>query len=65
MLTSIFARIGTFVLEYVWKKLVDFLKKIFRRNQIDKESKESVQPLKDATDGKKVDDATDSALDRF
>lgn len=58
---------GKMVLEFLLGRLMDFLKvKIEerkRRLEIEKQARESVEKLKNAKDGKGIDDSVDSALD--
>jgi hypothetical protein len=51
-----------FVLEWAYRKVARFFKKIFRREEIKREAKESVKPLKEAQTGEEIDAATDDAL---
>jgi hypothetical protein len=61
--------IGTWFFELLLKDLVSFLQSKWSAYQaqkkIEADAKASVQPLKDATDGKGVDDGTGSALDHI
>jgi hypothetical protein len=68
---SILTSIGTFVLNWLWKKALDFVLGIVgfftRQKEIKKESDASVDPLKKANpeSEKEIDDATKGALDGF
>lgn len=68
-LTGPIGWIAQFVLDYVFKKLwawiTNAIRTWLRRKQIDKESKQSVEPLKKAQTAEEIDRATDDALDGF
>jgi hypothetical protein len=59
----------TFILNWLWGKLLAFLtlttQKIIRKEEIKKEAEESVKPLEDAETADEIDKGADSALDNF
>lgn len=61
--------LGRFLIPYFLERLAVVIKEQYdkrvKRNEDSKKAKESVTPLKDATSGKEIDDASRKALDDF
>ncbi len=66
---SFIATVATQIVQWLLTKVGSFLvaawQKMSRRKEIKEEAQASVEPLKAATDAKSIDEATDSALDKF
>jgi uncharacterized membrane protein YraQ (UPF0718 family) len=64
-LTGLAAQLIYMILGAVVSLVAAYVYTLMRRAQLEKQAKESVQPLKDAKTPKEIDDAADSTLDHF
>lgn len=63
ILSAIGRFVGEFFLKKIWALAAALIARSIFKKKTEKESKESVQPLKDAKTGEAIDKSTDSALD--
>ena len=63
------AAIGTFLMDYIWKKLAALATAFFqmfqKRAAIDKDAEERVKKLKEAKTGDEIDEGIDDGLSKL